>query len=54
MVPILTVNTLFFLLFAVIWSRSRGLDLFIKFLLWGLTMVNGVALFNALGFVVKG
>jgi hypothetical protein len=54
MVPILTTNTLVFLFLAVIWNRSSGFNMFMKFLFWGLTVVNGVTLFHALGFVVRG
>ena len=54
MVPILAVNTLMFLFLAVIWNRSGGFNLFMKFLSWGLALVNGVTLAHVLGFVVKG
>ena len=54
MVPILTTNTLVLLFLAVIWNRSSGFNMFMKFLFWGLTVVNGVTLFHALGFVVRG
>jgi hypothetical protein len=53
MTPILIVNTITFLLLAVIWGNSSGFNLFLKFLFWGLTLVNGVTLAHVLGFVVK-
>ena len=54
MTPILTINTIVFLLLFAIWTKKDWFNAIVKTLFLGLGLANGFLLARALGFIVKG
>lgn len=51
---ILLMNFVITAFFAVVWNGSNWLNFLLKFSLIGVTVFNGVATFQAFGYIVKG